>query len=42
MGPALKFVPVAQLDRASPSEGEDCAFESHRGHIISSPGFALP
>ena len=24
--------PVAQLDRASPSEGGDCAFESRRVH----------
>ena len=26
------IAPVAQLDRASPSEGGDCAFESRRVH----------
>ena len=34
----MLFAPVAQLDRASPSEGGDCAFESRRvRHEIQPP-----
>ena len=28
------FVLVAQLDRASPSEGEGCAFDPHQGRFL--------
>ena len=38
MDHALKFVPVAQLDRASASGVEGCVFEPHQGHNKFSAG----
>ena len=38
MDPALKFVPVVQLDRTSPSGGEAWLFESAQGHTKFSTG----
>ena len=35
-------VPVAQLDKASPSGGEDCAFDPHQGHIKIAKPLCLP